>query len=121
MAILLIKEEIVIELKIPTQPMSEQLAVLIPKVATTKVNSMTRKKKIIKTKKTATNVVRIMINEEIATNTTTNPETNLETILGNKTSMIDKMTNPKNLNNKIKEISAGNSAKYATKAGIIGF
>ena len=121
MVTLLIKEEIVIELKIPTQPMSEKLAVLIPMAETTKVNSMTRKKKIIKTKKTTTNVVRIMINEEIATNTTTNPETNLEMILGIETSMMDKMTNLKNLNNEIKEISAGNSAKYATKTGIIGF
>ena len=124
MVTLLIKEEIVIGLKIPTQPMSEQLAVQIPRIATTEANSMRREKKVIKIKGTTTNVARIMIKEGIVTNTTINLETDLETIMDNATIVKDEMANPGKLIKVVEiknKISAGNNVKFVTKTVTIGF
>ena len=91
MAIRLIKEVIVIGLKIPSQPMSELLAAQIPEITITKVNSMRKEKKVIKTEETTTNAVRIMIKEETETNHVIIPETDLVNIVAIR---IDEITDP---------------------------
>ena len=129
----LIKEVITIELRIPTQPMSELLVVQIPEIVTTKVNSMIKGMKETNTEVTIIKAVRITeIEEVIETNNTISLETDRGIIEDNAATKRDKMTSPEIKNNMARSnklvlvnmmevmITAGNNARYVIKKVTIG-
>ena len=73
-------------------------------------------------KETTTNAVRIMINEEIVTNVSTNLVTDQGTILDLVTTVTREMTNLRIVTKVVetKNTTAGNTAMYARKEDIAG-